>query len=529
MNQTNALSRAVGATVLTLLAMALASLVLPASILAAPLPEGSDPVLTLSPQPAVVPTTTVGNQSPTLEFVLHNESAEEAAVDKIALEGEDAGEFSFGGSTCGNLPPGGQCSLGIALKPGSVGAKKTTLEVLFSGGRPAQGFEVSGISAPAHLSFQPGSYDFGLVPARSEAARTTFQIENDGAATTQINSLSFIGNSNGFWFGNSDCYGRWLDPGQTCSLEVDFGPSDAGPYATQVQANSAGENFTANLSGAGAQPIVTASPNPADFGAATVGSSSAIQTIVVSNSGNGPANFFIGIVAGGDSGSFKLLDENCSAAPLLPAGSCTAHLRFAPQSPGLKLARLAFFGDTEGGAMVALQGEGVAPAATLVPSSFDFGSQANGTKSAGHLFTVRNDGGTPLDLGGVSVVGADLDQFALAGDECTGATLAPGAECLVRLRFAPDSAGGKAAKLRVGGEAGAFVAALAGTGTGASVDEDPAAGTADSHALETGNQPPPPRPSRKGRHRRFVRGDAVPAARAQRPRRVNSRSDIAPR
>jgi hypothetical protein len=520
MTKIDALPRPVGATVLSLLAIALAALVLPASSLAEPLPEGSDPVLTLSPQPALVPTTTVGNQSPTAEFVLHNESAEAASVNKVTLVGDEAGEFSFGGSTCGDLPPGAQCSVGIALKPGSVGLKETTLEVSFNGGRPAQGFEVSGISAPPHLRFQPASYDFGLVPAHSEAARTTLQIENDGAATTQINSLGFSGDSNGFWFGSSDCYGRWLDPGQTCSLEVNFGPGEGRSYATQIQANAAGENFTADISGEGAQPIVTAAPNPADFGAATVGSSSAIQTIVISNSGNGPAGFFIGIVAGGDAGSFKLLDESCSGEPLMPGGSCTAHLRFAPQSAGPKLARLAFFGDTEGGAMVALQGEGLAAAVTLVPAAYDFGLQAPGSKSAGHAFAVRNEGSGPLDLSGVAIVGADLDQFALAGDECTGTTLAPGAECLVRVRFAPDSAGAKTAKLRVGSDSGAFLATLAG---GADTDATDATGAVAGSGAAS--QPSQPRAGRRGRHRRFVRGGDVAVPKAQQSSRVHSRGE----
>jgi hypothetical protein len=511
-------------------AFVLATLVLPASSLAAPLPEGSDPVLTISPAPAVVPTTTVGNQSPTVEFILHNESAEEAAINKVTLEGEDAGEFSFGGSNCNGtvLQPGAQCSAGIALKPSGVGAKKTTLAVLFEGGRPAQGFEVSGISASAHLSFQPASYDFGLVPVHSEAQRTTVQIENDGAAATQFGQLNFTGgNPNGFWFGNSDCYGRWMAPGDTCSVEIDFSPNDPVPYAIQLQASSGSETFTADLSGAGAQPIVTAAPNPADFGAATVGATSAIETIVVSNSGNGPANFFIGIVAGGDSGSFELLDEDCSAAPLLPGGSCTAHLRFVPQSAGPKLARLAFFGDTEGGAMVALQGEGIAPAVTLVPSEYDFGSLAAGSRSVGRNFAVRNEGSTALDLDGVAIVGVDLDQFALAGDECTGVTLAPGAQCLVQARFTPDSAGTKTAKLRIGSEVGAFVATLTGTANGA-VAAGGSAGLGP-HAFDHAPPPPPSRPWRQGRHRRFVRGESLPGARVQRPHRAQVRASTVPR
>lgn len=176
-------------------------------------------MLTISPSPAVVPTTTVGNQSPTAEFVLHNESAEEASVEMATIESEDAGEFSFGGSNCGGmLPPGGQCSVGIALNPSSVGAKKTTLFVRFNGGRPEQGFEVSGTAVPPHFSINPGTYDFGLLRVHGESGRTTFQIENDGQALAQVGSLNFVGNSNGFWFGNSDCWnGRWLEPRETCA------------------------------------------------------------------------------------------------------------------------------------------------------------------------------------------------------------------------------------------------------------------------------------------------------------------------
>jgi hypothetical protein len=526
MTKINALPRPVGATVLSLLAIALAALVLPAASLAAPGLEGSDPVLTLSPQPAVVPTTTVGNQPSPSEFVLHNESAEEASVDKVTLAGEDAGEFSLGASNCsgGTLQPGGQCSVGIALKPGSVGVKKTTLEVTFNGGRPAQGFEVSGTSVAPHFSFNPGSHDFGLLPIHSEAGRATFQLENDGQALAQVGQLSFNGgNPNGFWFGNSNCPGRWMEPGETCSVEVSFGPNEAGSFATQLQASSGSENFSAALSGEGGQAIVEASPNPVGFGATTVGSTSATKTIVISNSGNVATGFFIGIVAGGDSGSFQLLDENCTNIPLLPAGNCRVHVRFRPQTDGPKAAYLAFFGDSEGGAMVPLQGEGVAPAVTLVPAGFDFGAQDAGTRSDAHGFAVRNEGSTPLDLGGVLIVGADLDQFALAGDECTGATLAPGAECLVRVRFAPDSGGAKTAKLRVGSDGGAFLATLAGTGTGVSATGGSSSATADPQAATAPTSAP--RPGRRGRHHRFARAGDVTQPKAQQSSRVRSRGD----
>lgn len=521
MTKIDALPRPAGATVLYLLAIALAALVLPASSLAAPLPEGSDPVLTIAPSPAVVTTTTVNNQSPPVDFVLRNESGEEAAVEKVFLEGEDAAEFSFAGSNCGNLQSGNQCSASVGFKPSSLGERKTTLHVSFAGGRPEQSFEVSGASVEPRLTFSPASYDFGLQRVY-ESRSSHFQLTNGGEASVQVNNFDVAGGSGSFWTNNnSDCWGHsLLAPGESCWIEVYFSPQDGLEYEAELRAISSGYAFTALLSGQGGRAVIDASPNPAEFGGVTVGAESEVRTITVTNSGNIPAGFFIGIVAGGDSGSFQLVDENCTGAELMPASSCTAHVRFRPQDAGAKAAYMAFFGDNDGGAMVGLKGEGVAPAVTLAPSAFDFGVQAAGSKSTAHDFVVRNDGTTPLELGDVTIVGADLDQFALAGDECTGETLAPGAECLVRARFAPDSAGAKTAKLRIAGGAGTFVATLAGTGEGVLASAD---GHRDGAFGQSG-PPPPPRPWRRGRHRRFVRGETIRAGKLERPRRVHVRA-----
>ncbi len=531
MTKTNALPRPAGAIVLSLLAIALAALVLPASSLAAPLPEG-DPALTISPSPAVLPTTTIGNQSQTQEFVVTNAGEAEAWIEKTLISGPDAGEFNLGGSSCNgaSLQPGQQCAAWVSFLPSNAGERHAALAFQLNG-HPDQSFEISGVGARPHFSFQPGSHDFGLLPIHSEAGRTTFQLENDGEAAAQVGSLNFSGgNSNGFWFGNSNCWGRWMPPGDTCSIEVGFGPNEAGSFATQIQVSANGENFTANLSGEGGRPVVEAFPNPADFGAVTVGSTGAIQTVIVHNSGNVPTSFFIGIIAGGDAGSFQLLDESCSGAPLMPSGSCLAHIRFTPQSAGPKLARLAFFGDSEGGAMVSLSGEGVAAAVTLAPSGHhDFGSVAAGVKSAPQSFAVRNEGGSSIDLASATIVGADLDQFSLSGEDCSGSTLDPGDECVVRIRFTPDSAGTKTARLRVKGDAGTFSAALTGIG-------GPANAAAALHAVVGSDaaaaldQPGKPRLGRhRGRHRRFSHGDAVASARGRSPRRAHLRASSIPR
>jgi hypothetical protein len=453
----NAKPRLIGATVSLLLTAAFAA---PHAALGDPV----DPVpLTISPSPADFPKTTAGYQVGR-EFQVTNEAGEEVGLEGVAIEGTDSGSFVFNGSNCGGpLQPGQKCSVWITFAPADPGTKQAVLAVHVNG-HSDETFEISGTAVPAQLSFSPGSYDFGLQYVNRGGNGADFQLTNSGEAAVQLSNLDTVGPDPGvFWTGNSDCWGRWLEPGDSCSVQVYFGPREAVPYAALLRAGVNGETFTAELTGAGGQPVIEADANPAEFGTASVGGAGVVRTVTLTNSGNLPAAFFIAVIAGGDAGSFELLDENCSAAPLGPADSCTARVRFVPADSGPKLARLAFFGETEGGTMVGIRGEGVAPAATLAPSSFDFGSRQAGRRSVPRPFVVRNEGATPLALGASSLIGVDPDQFAVAGDECTDAVLAPGDECRVRVRFAPHSRGAKSARLRVAAEGGAFTAGLSGT------------------------------------------------------------------
>ena len=126
MTKTNALPRPAGATVLSLLAIALAALVLPASSLADP-PAGSGPPLVVSPPSLVFEKTTVGNQAPGREVDLYNEGEEEAPIDKIAIEGEDAGAFNINSSSCGAIFQNQHCGLWFTFMPNSPGEKQATI------------------------------------------------------------------------------------------------------------------------------------------------------------------------------------------------------------------------------------------------------------------------------------------------------------------------------------------------------------------------------------------------------------------
>jgi hypothetical protein len=521
MTKTPAQPRQIGTTVLVLIALALAAFALPTSALAAP-EEGSG-TLTVSPQPLVLAPTTVNGQSQPQTFQLGYEGEGEVSINKVTIEGEEAGEFFSNNLNCTtNLSEGQHCEVSLGMKPGSLGEKHAQLTVTYNGLRPSEQFEVSGRAVPAQLSFDPSSFDFELVRANREQRSTFFQLTNSGEGEVQLNYVDFEGpGENSFWTdnGQSNCWGVTLAPGQSCSLQVSFSPQQRIAYEADLNAFVNGVPTvagSASVSGEGGGAQVEASANPLDFGTATAGSNGSYRTITLKNNGNMSEGFFIGVIAGGDSGSFELVSEHCTMTELQPGQSCTAQVRFHPSAPGSFAAHLAFFGDGEG-MLVQLEGEGILGAGSIAPGSFDFGSQAAGSRSPAHVFTLTNSGAGQLGFDRVSLGGTELDQFVISGDDCSGAVLAAGESCEVRVRFAPDSAGAKNAVLRVSGNAPTVTAALSGTGT------EPVPASAPSAPNQIG--PPPDaihapagpeasKPTKRGRHRRFGRNATISAAAA---------------
>ncbi len=86
-------------------------------------------------------------------------------------------------------------------------------------------------------------------------------------------------------------------------------------------------------------------------------------------------------------------------------------------------------------------------------ASPNLGSQAVSTVGSRRTFTITNSGNAPATITGVALTGDDGAQFDLAGGGCRGATLAIGASCEAKVRFAPEEIGAKTATLRVDSDA----------------------------------------------------------------------------
>jgi virginiamycin B lyase len=99
-------------------------------------------------------------------------------------------------------------------------------------------------------------------------------------------------------------------------------------------------------------------------------------------------------------------------------------------------------------------------------ASIDFGTQARDTLGAPRALTVTNPGPGPLHVRRATVTGTNHDDFLISSDDCSQATLAPGASCAVDLRFGPSATGARSASLSVTSDDpdGPLTVGLSGTG-----------------------------------------------------------------
>jgi hypothetical protein len=343
--------------VLTALAIfLLAAVALPATAQAA-----EEALLGFNPSPVGFSKTTAGAESQNLAVDVHNTSGVGVAVDQVVVEGADSSDFKTHGSDCGWLDPDQHCSVWVSFAPGGTGGKAATLVVKLKEA-PEQSVALSGEAVSVQLAFAPTSYDFGIQRVNRGEGSAALQLLNAGEAAAQLGSVGIEGiDRNNFWTNGGDCWGgRWLQPGESCNLQVGFNPWDTVAYEAELQVSAYGTTFGAALSGFGGRARVEPASNPVDLGEVAAGEVGPVETIVLTNNGNLPGNFFIAVVAGGSVGSFQLVDESCTAAPVQPGASCTAQIRFAPQGTGPKVARLALFGDDDP-TMVMLTGEGLEP------------------------------------------------------------------------------------------------------------------------------------------------------------------------
>ena len=202
-----------------------------------------------------------------------------------------------------------------------------------------------------------------------------------------------------------------------------FSPTLGGARTSTIKvydnATGSPQSLTANGTGYGI-PQMMPSPTSLTFANQNIGTTSAAQSVTVSNPGTDTLNIGSILLTGVNSGDFSISANTCGAT-LAPAANCSVSVKFTPTASGSRGAAITVTDNANNAAgssqNIPLTGTGVAvPTATLsTPTTLAFGNQNVGTTSAAMTSTLTNSGTGPLSIASIVIGGTNPGDFAQTG------------------------------------------------------------------------------------------------------------------
>lgn len=454
-----------------------------------------------------VPVGGLGEPEP---LTLGNRGSAPFTVEGMAVRGAAGSEFALGQDRCTGetLEPGEECTVQVAFAPTAEGEREATLqfrsaEALPDGTLPSVGLagvaesppeEATGPGAaaapstqreeapppePPELAVDPPSVAFGETPLGATTEGTTVTVRNRGGSPARIASVGLAGaEPSSFRIREDRCSGEELEPGERCTVSIEFRPRQEGVQEARLALASPDlpEDRRAPavaFAGAGAAARLSVSPRSVPFGEVRV-TASEEAGVELANSGRAPLEVRDLAISGEAAREFSIAGTDCDATvPLGPGDSCRVTLRFTPSAEGERRATLHVRHDGVGGpGAVELRGTALpapAPRIAVSPPRVDFGAVPVGRRSDIATVTVTNRGTARLVLDEMRVAGSEAGDFRIVPGSCEGAPhLVPGSECTVGIRFLPGASGERSARLVIPHNAGEgpAVVELSGTGQG---------------------------------------------------------------
>ncbi len=269
-----------------------------------------------------------------------------------------SGEFTQSNNCPAMLNPSSSCVVAVTFAPQSTGAKSGTLAINDNGGGP-HSISLSGNATSLTASATPGSLSFGDQLQNTTSTAQNITLTNTGTLGVTISGVTISGE-----FTQRNNCPATLPAAGSCNIAVTFAPLSSGAKSgtLTISDNATAGPQTLALSGNGTSKTVALSSSSLVFGDQVVGTGSAWQSVVVTNTGT--LNVYIsGVVV---SGEFRQ-STNCAMIILTPGASCGVSLSFAPTSAGAKPGTLTVSDDATGSPqIVSLSGSALAVALSSV-------------------------------------------------------------------------------------------------------------------------------------------------------------------
>ena len=330
-----------------------------------------------------------------------------------------------------SVPPQSNCRMLFTFAPETAGVFTATAEVSTDAGPVTIVMHGRGVGPQLHVT--PQSFRFGSVLVNEAAPTQMATIRNAGKAHLDFLEISQPGAP--FTVTPMNCLGG-LDPGESCTLSLQFTPTTGGQFATTAVVDTTGGRVAIPLSGFGRVSVEATgqrvTPTILDFGPVGVGATSAFQRVTFYNQSS--TGHLIDWSGGTTTAPFARATD-CQD-DIDPGTSCVYDFTFSPTVPG-SFSQTVRVTNNLGTAEIILRGEGVRPLETADALTLEFPPVAPDQISPPQTVTMRNDGLAPAQL-----FGGAPDRGDIFGASTTcGALVPPGGTCQVFYTFHPDTLG----------------------------------------------------------------------------------------
>jgi phospholipase C len=216
-----------------------------------------------------------------------------------------------------------------------------------------------------------------------------------------------------------------------CSINVTFNPAQSGALTGSLMITDTDVTSpqVVNLQGTGSEVSVTGSLYPGlTFPTIPLGSSSASQTVTLTNQGTAPLSL-TSIKTVGD------YEESNTCTPKLgPSDSCKISIRLAPTTSGIRYGNLVV-SDNDPSSPQTVRLTGTGTGVSVGPAKLNFGNQAINTTSAPQSVTIKAFGANSLNIGTIT------PSSSYAVTNTCGSSIAGGGSCTVGVTFTPTQTG----------------------------------------------------------------------------------------
>ncbi len=242
------------------------------------------------------------------------------------------------GTTCTSTLAGrAKCTIAVTFTPTANGSIDGAVTVSYSAAYSPQEVKLTGSGTgggTSPLKFTPTSLAFTSQAIGTTSTAKTVTVQNTSASTVTLSSIAASGNFAAVGSGITPCTKTsMLAAGASCTLSVTFAPSIAGAIqgALVISDNASVGQQVLNLTGTAVLPV-TIAPTSLTFKSQVVGTTSAAQTLTLTNNSNSSLSL-TGFAGSGEFSVTAGATSPCTSS-LGAGGKCTLSVTFTPTTTG---------------------------------------------------------------------------------------------------------------------------------------------------------------------------------------------------